>query len=1169
MNPSIFRDLFLILATCSLAFVGCGPADSDDGVLSILDVATVVEDDRVEIAVSVNPASGEEANVEVRISYESENYPTLRFTDPEVRTDYEAALGDDYGFIGVLTELAAGEHNLVVTAYEGDTSVTFTHSFDLEVALTSVEAPPEPVTRKAFYLDCVGTAEDLVANAHSAGCMDATTGGVTLDGTFNLLGSRAPDGCPLNADLDLDLTTDEIRLGLARADSGHVIDLGAEAPFDILRWGTTSAEIGTTLSDDQLRSWLYTYENPEPALVQDRMTLTEGHSYLLRFAAEEYEVFAKWRVDTIGDAGVEISYEQLRSVPPTEFCGRRADAYQVWLDGEPSAESGTATLYDRGAYGDHIKATFNSVYATRDLLWVTDNRWDTIYEDGELRGLAVGDRPTDEFTIAGLGTRDLATVVRADADDATFGHSVMPSLGETYYIRSVAPGYEAEVALQVVSVDDDSLTYNWRRLSGYDHYSDGGGDNVELHVGTEMLTFNHAPGTAFELRWSGVDGNILVQLRSGPGRRGMELEPLYVEGIAAERFNQGEFSARTPAIIHLQPFWQEADPDYAGGMPLAHVYAIEEPGLGTTVWALPDYLALRPDKIGNTAVRVTDSLGRLAHTDLDWVFPEDGISGTDDPDLLALSLPGPLDAGDYSVTYQTTVNATTTLSFTFPITLFNPIPGPLLLPDILTPGHRLSEEEGTQLYPEHLLPYCYLVLSDTDPAFIPEGPPSVADGMRSGTGDYDGNTLSYTATIVSDPLAPQIITFSLDGSSEPGFALNAGNPDEDLFNEPDAYFSEADNPHLIILADGRSAMTPRPVLSETATVRFRDYGAFGTITAGACTTEMREYPVDENDNAISDAATLHDPGDADEDEDKELTGRSTSRGDGLSRYEEYRGFFVKGTHTRTNPDEMDLFQNFSDTSYEGRGWVNLHLVNQFVSEDEMNGFSMDTVPGFINPVATVRTVNFNYHTAHIVDQHALYINMDHGGRGRGNWGIALTRCADLRSLGGRAPADFECIDIYLGNAAYPRSGGVRADAARREGSIFTSDGSAVVEAIIDWLITHEILHGVGLKHHFNKLVINHATHAGEIRDGRLREFIGVWDDSLLDMEVPFDDDVCWEKAHVETAGTPRCPLRYPFRDIDNSIWRGEGWTSPLWSPSEVCSENINQFTVSDVHARYQ
>ncbi|MGC9004831.1 MAG: hypothetical protein ACP5KZ_09045, partial [bacterium] len=92
-------------------------------------------------------------------------------------------------------------------------------------------------------------------------------------------------------------------------------------------------------------------------------------------------------------------------------------------------------------------------------------------------------------------------------------------------------------------------------------------------------------------------------------------------------------------------------------------------------------------------------------------------------------------------------------------------------------------------------------------------------------------------------------------------------------------------------------------------------------------------PIDDDHNYISDAWEFNKKGKQarreteDEDDDppcRDEQGNKKNLGDGLTAYDEYRGFFVDsgtgGKHTRTSPEKKDLFI-FDDDDFRGKQWL--------------------------------------------------------------------------------------------------------------------------------------------------------------------------------------------------------------------------------------------------------
>ena len=154
--------------------------------------------------------------------------------------------------------------------------------------------------------------------------------------------------------------------------------------------------------------------------------------------------------------------------------------------------------------------------------------------------------------------------------------------------------------------------------------------------------------------------------------------------------------------------------------------------------------------------------------------------------------------------------------------------------------------------------------------------------------------------------------FTLDSSSRPGYCTNKGTEtDKDLQFEPQTGYtiSGSNNEIATIMSSSDS---------ETVSVSSFDYGAYGKITcevqiagksflAHVPSVPLERFariPLDDDENNIADAWPDN-SGRAGDDNDDTPGGANT--GDGLTRYEEYRGFVIGGTHTRTDANEKNLF----------------------------------------------------------------------------------------------------------------------------------------------------------------------------------------------------------------------------------------------------------------------
>lgn len=189
--------------------------------------------------------------------------------------------------------------------------------------------------------------------------------------------------------------------------------------------------------------------------------------------------------------------------------------------------------------------------------------------------------------------------------------------------------------------------------------------------------------------------------------------------------------------------------------------------------------------------------------------------------------------------------------------------------------------------------------------------------------------LDANGQIVSPPAWAPSITFALsDTSAFLGKAMNAGSettPDFEL-GATQVSFAGDNTARVTLICD--------------------DYGGFTTPSAtdGVVTPGFRLPEDGANNNWLPSVGwyvptgpAASDQGAAGDDGDSSPTGNSDP-GDGLSAFEEFRGFMTLGTHIRTSPANKDVFV-YSQFVTEGLGdaWdlpVTLHQI----AADELDGF---------------------------------------------------------------------------------------------------------------------------------------------------------------------------------------------------------------------------------------
>jgi hypothetical protein len=195
-------------------------------------------------------------------------------------------------------------------------------------------------------------------------------------------------------------------------------------------------------------------------------------------------------------------------------------------------------------------------------------------------------------------------------------------------------------------------------------------------------------------------------------------------------------------------------------------------------------------------------------------------------------------------------------------------------------------------------------------------------------GGSEDNTVTITATIDPSSLTGTIKFTLYDVSDEPGYCLNRPvtipGTGEDSDSWKDLQFVDPQTGFAVTGSNKDVATTTSSVSSSSVDVTSYDYGSYGKIKAEAkfdgdttwCvaqvtggTEEFVRVPRDDNTNDISDA-WAYDTGNKTDDGDTSLN--NSHNGDGLTRYQEYRGVDIDGDgdvsgSERLNPSRKDLF----------------------------------------------------------------------------------------------------------------------------------------------------------------------------------------------------------------------------------------------------------------------
>ncbi len=343
--------------------------------------------------------------------------------------------------------------------------------------------------------------------------------------------------------------------------------------------------------------------------------------------------------------------------------------------------------------------------------------------------------------------------------------------------------------------------------------------------------------------------------------------------------------------------------------------------------------------------------------------------------------------------------------------------------------------------------------------------PQSFDSWRPEAGKNEkvpGNDLSIKATLQyadGTPLKPndkaQKMEFQLiDVSKEPGITMNF--PLKGVASsDPDLQFDAPRNAGLPLLVKDKdqAESTGAPHETATAIVSAYDWGAWGTVKVTAVTVDGRRIvgylkgdksqtavrlPKRSVDSKIADVwkqqTGVNKPDN--DDSEKEPVGLKNCEGDGLTLYEEYRGFQEKGKHIEGNPNKKDLFIRNDGGSVLEPG-IDLYAdisgmeVHKDLNKDEFN--------------STDRAVNANTQAApHRVLQHGLWMKVCPGTDG------GATRVTNRAMRDRPGTVTFICIQPP--------------DVAGSSTNLFNLAPGGVAVSY-EKTVAHELLHGSGVDHH--------------------------------------------------------------------------------------------------------
>jgi hypothetical protein len=314
-------------------------------------------------------------------------------------------------------------------------------------------------------------------------------------------------------------------------------------------------------------------------------------------------------------------------------------------------------------------------------------------------------------------------------------------------------------------------------------------------------------------------------------------------------------------------------------------------------------------------------------------------------------------------------------------------------------------------------------------------------------GRREGKELKITATLVNSdgrPAPDDVVRFEwelLKTSQEPGIAINwpqeSKDKDFDLLLWPEPGQVETD------VSLQKMVRPVRNTASDTATILPTDWGGWSTLRVvavlrddkrivgrwkGANEDDLR-IPKRRSNSYIADVFREESGADGDDLADDETLAGSSGKGDGLSLYEEYRGFYEAGEHVTGKPDRQEYF-----------------AVNDLKSDGEAGLAVFGGLSGLLvrvlerEELSSTRVINANRDQGpHRVDQHGVYFEYaDLSKNGAGN---------DIgKAVGGPGtPKDVE--KVLLAEEIMPR------------------EVPAGIANISVATIAHEAMHSVNVYHH--------------------------------------------------------------------------------------------------------
>lgn len=299
--------------------------------------------------------------------------------------------------------------------------------------------------------------------------------------------------------------------------------------------------------------------------------------------------------------------------------------------------------------------------------------------------------------------------------------------------------------------------------------------------------------------------------------------------------------------------------------------------------------------------------------------------------------------------------------------------------------------EGGSVHGDGKLFVSYTLAWNCEPAEL-EAIITPKDGLESWlpaastSEDKPGNTVGFEIRLIDKKTGkePENKTAYFkcdlsDVSKEPGSCMNSISNG----TEPDLKFLSSDNPDMeTVSGDGKSATSKKELKKCSLSVSCYDGGAYGKLRVMAYLNDGRTVmahlegksegmdvaiPFDENSNHIADSWEDSNgmKGDSPSSDDDEQPLGDHDNGDGLTVWEEYRGFMEAGKHFRTDPQKKDFF------IYDTIGGKCKKAIDRFALLTKLEVHDKLTA----EEMSESHVINRNHSgdAPHVVDQHGIVI----------------------------------------------------------------------------------------------------------------------------------------------------------------------------------------------------